>query len=597
MVYTPGESFAGYTIERLIGRGGMGEVYLAKHPSLPRKEAVKILPADLSRDPMFRRRFIREAELASSIVHPSIVTIYNSGEHDGHLWLAMEYIDGVDAGALLGRRPGGLDPAMVSAIATSVASALDAAHAHGLLHRDVKPANILVEEAAGAVPVTAPRVLLADFGIAKSQQDVSNLTSANVFLGTVAYVAPEQLLGTEIDGRADQYSLAATLFQLLCGRPPFEGNTQTNVVAAHLNSAPPVLSSVRSGTSPAVDAVFERALRKSPDERYRSCGDLAADLVRALGQPSAPGAGIAGPGPTEVIPTAPTSAGRGTPVYPYPQAPYGQASYGQAPYPQAPYVPSGHPGASNPNGPIPPGSIPPGPMSAPFGATGPYGQPIPVPPKKSSKMPLIVVAVVVALVVVVGAGILVANALSGSDDDTTAGGATTTSPTGAGTSPATPQSTPFTRPPVTQQATPVSSPDQLSVGDCVQFGRQRDSSGNVPTERVDCATPALTFYAARFVSAAADCPNERNASLTFDGSSQKLCLTPNFVPDECYQIPRTGGSLADYHEIGCSASPLANTVVVRVTGRSTSQVTCSSSETRWTFEIPESLGYCLEQIA
>ncbi|MGW0037775.1 protein kinase domain-containing protein [Gordonia sp. NPDC003376] len=577
MVYTPGESFAGYTIERLIGRGGMGEVYLAKHPSLPRKEAVKILPADLSRDPMFRRRFIREAELASSIVHPSIVTIYNSGEYDGHLWLAMEYIDGVDAGALLGRHPKGLDPQMVSAIATSVASALDAAHAHGLLHRDVKPANILVQGAAGAVPTDAPRVLLADFGIAKSQQDVTNLTSANVFLGTVAYVAPEQLLGTEIDGRADQYSLAATLFQLLCGRPPFEGSTQTTVVAAHLHSAAPMLSSVRPGTSPGVDAVFERGLRKSPDQRYHSCGELAADLVRALAQPATPGPGFAGPGftgpgPTEVIPTSPTSAGPGAPVYPYPQAPYAQG---------------GHPG----------GAVPPGPMSAPF-ATGPYGQPIPAPPKKSSKVPLIVIAAVVALVLVVGAGVLVANALSGSDGtDTTAGGTTTTSASGAGTTVATPQSTPFTRPPVTQQATPVSSPDQLSLGDCVQFGRQRDSSGNVPTERVDCATPALTFYAAQFVSATADCPNERNASLTFDGSSQKLCLTPNFVPDECYQIPRTGGSLADYHEIGCSASPLANTVVVRVTGRSTSQVTCSPSETRWTFEMPESLGYCLEQVA
>ncbi|MEP9414908.1 protein kinase [Gordonia sp. VNQ95] len=598
MVYTPGDAFAGYTIERLVGRGGMGEVYLARHPKLPRKEAVKILPADLSRDPMFRQRFIREAELASSMVHPAIVTIYNSGEDDGHLWLAMEFIDGVDGSELLRRHPRGLDPALVSAIAMSVASALDAAHARGLLHRDVKPANILVQGADGAgatrIGRQPPRVLLADFGIAKSTADVTNLTSANMFLGTVAYVAPEQLLGTEVDGRADQYSLAATLFQLLCGVPPFEGSTQTSVIAAHLNSDPPALSGLRPGTSNAVDEVLRRGLGKTADERYPSCSDLAADLDRALrGAQSGPPQSGPPPGPTEIIP-ARASAPPSTSVPP---------SYAQPiPSSQVPPVPAGpYTGASYP-GAVAPGSIPPyGPPSAPLpvgsypsqpGGTG--GYPLPPTPRRgsSSKTALAVLGALLALVLVIVAGVWVANLLSGSDSGTsTAAGNSVTTTAVAGT----PTSTPFTRPPVTEQPTQISGPGQIAVGDCVQIGRQPDSAGNVDTSRVDCATSAMTFYAAEFVAASAECPNDHNASLSFGGTAQKLCLAPNFTPGQCYQIPSSGGSLADYHELSCGAAAAAGTVAFRITNRSTSAVSCATGELRWIFAQPESLGYCLTQ--
>ncbi|MGC5249121.1 serine/threonine-protein kinase [Gordonia sp. DT219] len=585
MVYQPGDSFAGYTIVRLIGRGGMGEVYLARHPSLPRNEAVKILPADLSRDPMFRQRFAREAELASSIVHPSIVTIYNSGEHDGHLWLSMEYIDGVDGGELLRRSPRGLNPVLVSAIATAVAAALDAAHARGLLHRDVKPANILVAQGDSDDPTHTSagppeRVLLADFGIAKTTDDVSNLTSANMFLGTVAYVAPEQLLGSVADGRADQYSLAATLFQFLCGRPPFEGTSQANVIAAHLSDTPPAISALRPATPPALDDVMNRALSKSPEDRYSSCGELADQLTGAL---RAPPTRIATPvlGPAEVI------------------------AQPQPPGPTHPPAPTHPPGPTLPPAPVysplpAPVQYPAGRQSAPQYLAPPHTGPFqsgPLqtgalpsqPPRRSRPTAMIVLASVVALVLVVIAGVVVANLISGSSGPatSTAGGSSST----AGPAPGV--TTPYVRPPVTEAPTAITGADQLTVGECVQFGRQRDAQGNVSTSKVDCATPAMTFYAAGFIAGTADCPNQHNASLGFGDSTQKLCLTPNFAPQECYQIPRSGGSLADYHEVACGSAAAAGTVLFRVTNRSTSALVCAGGELRWVFEQPESLGYCL----
>ncbi|WHU47976.1 protein kinase [Gordonia sp. L191] len=596
MVYQPGDSFAGYTITRLIGRGGMGEVYLARHPSLPRNEAVKILPSDLSRDPMFRQRFMREAELASSIVHPNIVTIYNSGEYEGHLWLAMEYIDGVDGGELLRRSPRGLNPMLVSAIATAVAAALDAAHARGLLHRDVKPANILIAEndsaGAGDTSTTPPRVLLADFGIAKSTGDVSNLTSANMFLGTVAYVAPEQLLGAEVDGQADQYSLAATLFQFLCGRPPFEGTSQANVIAAHLSSAPPAVSSLRPGTSAALDEVMHRALAKTPGDRFGSCGELAEQLGRAL-RASPTRVGTPVPGPTEVIRTARPTVST-PPVYPppVPQPPASQQPVSQPP--KSPYVPPQYFPQSAPSGAFPGQPNQAGQPSQPGqpshpGFTGGY----PMPPARRSRGTVTIVLVsLVALVAVVIAGVVVANLLSGSSSDTTARSSGSASTTGAAPG----ATTPYTRPPVTEAPTTVTSASQITVGNCVQIGRDRDAQGNVATSKVDCATAAMTFYAAGFIADSADCPNDHNASLTFGDSGDKLCLTPNFVPQECYQIPSSGGSLSDYHELACGSAAAAGTVAFRVTNRSTSALTCASGEVRWTFEQPQSLGYCLAQV-
>jgi serine/threonine protein kinase, bacterial len=211
-----GETFGGFRIVRLLGTGGMGEVYLVQHPRLPRRNALKVLPTDVSADAEYRARFNREADLASNLWHPHIVSVHDRGEYNGQLWISMDFVDGQDAARRLGSRfPGGMPADQVVRIVTAVASALDYAHKQGLLHRDVKPANIML------TPVNddddEQRVLLADFGIARNVDDISGLTATNMTVGTVAYAAPEQLMGEELDGRADQYALAATAYHLLTG--------------------------------------------------------------------------------------------------------------------------------------------------------------------------------------------------------------------------------------------------------------------------------------------------------------------------------------------------------------------------------------------
>ena len=197
----------------------MGEVYLAQHPRLPRRDALKLLRVDTSADVDYRARFEREADLASTLWHPHIVGVHDRGETDGRLWISMDFVDGVNAAELLSDRyPGGMPAAAVAFITTAVASALDYAHKQGLLHRDVKPANIMLTHVDDE---GEQRILLANFGIARSVDDISGLTSTNMTVGTVAYAAPEQLMGDAIDGRADQYALAATAYHLLTGSPLF----------------------------------------------------------------------------------------------------------------------------------------------------------------------------------------------------------------------------------------------------------------------------------------------------------------------------------------------------------------------------------------
>src|ERR1700759_2136504 len=206
MPFDNGEVFAGYVIQRLLGTGGMGEVYLAQHPRLPRQDALKILSSASANDDEFRARFNREAELAATLSHPNIVGVLDRGEYNGRLWISMDYVDGTDAGLLIRETyPHGLLERAGWEIVTAVADALDFGHERLLLHRDVKPENILVTASDGR----RRRVLLTDFGIARRIDDVSNLTDANVAMGTISCVAPEQLLGKPLDGRADQYSLAA----------------------------------------------------------------------------------------------------------------------------------------------------------------------------------------------------------------------------------------------------------------------------------------------------------------------------------------------------------------------------------------------------
>jgi serine/threonine-protein kinase len=275
MPFNSGDVFAGYEIRRLLGTGGMGEVYLAQHPRLPRQDALKILSVTSTVDSEFRARFVREAELAATLRHPHIVGVLDRGEFDGRLWISMDFVDGVDAGRLIKESyPAGLPEHDVSEIVTAVADALDFGHEHRLLHRDVKPENILVTTSNGR----RRRVLLTDFGIARRIDDVSNLTDDNVAVGTVSYIAPEQLMGRPLDGRADQYALAATTFHLLTGAPPFPDPNRAVVISQHLGSAPPRLSDRRSDLAH-LDAVLARALAKDPNDRYPTCLDFAHALT------------------------------------------------------------------------------------------------------------------------------------------------------------------------------------------------------------------------------------------------------------------------------------------------------------------------------
>ena len=214
-----GQVFAGYTIVRRLGAGGMGQVYLAQHPRLPRRDALKILPGELTANLEFRQRFNREADLAASLYHEHIVGIHDRGEYQEQLWISMDYVEGTDAAKLLrSQYPSGMPQADVLEIISAVAEALDYAHSRGLLHRDVKPANILLGSTSPASP--RRRILLADFGIARELGEISGLTATNMLMGTTAYCAPEQLQGSDLDARADQYALGCTAFNLLTGSAP-----------------------------------------------------------------------------------------------------------------------------------------------------------------------------------------------------------------------------------------------------------------------------------------------------------------------------------------------------------------------------------------
>ena len=293
MTLGTGQDFAGYTIVRLIGAGGMGEVYLAQHPRLPRREALKVLQPGIGNDDTFRERFIREADAVAALDHPHIVTVYDRGDANGQLWIASQYINGTDADQLLRNRyPAGMPLEEALPIVTAIADALDYAHSQGLLHRDVKPANVLLTppDLNGA-----RRAYLADFGIARPLDDDAGLTATNIALGTVAYAAPEQLMGGPLDGRADQYALAATAYHLLTGVVPYGNSNPAAVIGNHLSGPVPRLSDRRPELAD-LDAALSTAMAKDPQQRFHSCHDFAAALhVHATGASSS--------GPTRAGPT------------------------------------------------------------------------------------------------------------------------------------------------------------------------------------------------------------------------------------------------------------------------------------------------------
>jgi predicted Ser/Thr protein kinase len=274
-----GSRLLDYRLQAVLGRGGMSVVYLAEDLRLRRKVAVKLLTPELGEDDGFRERFVRESELAASIDHPNVIPIYEAGEADGRLYIAMRYVDGTDLKVLL-RRESAIEPVRAVAIVAQVAAALDAAHEHGLVHRDVKPGNVLITSQDGR-----EHVYLSDFGVAKSASPATGLTVAGQLFGSIDYVAPEQIRCEHVDGRADQYSLGCLLFECLTGDVPFRRETEAAVIFAHLRDRPPEVSGRLRGVSGGLDAVLARALAKKPRDRYGTCRELAAAAEAALETP------------------------------------------------------------------------------------------------------------------------------------------------------------------------------------------------------------------------------------------------------------------------------------------------------------------------
>lgn len=283
MALPPGAVIGGYRIERVLGSGGMGAVYLGQHPSLPRQDAIKVLNEELSNDPEFRARFEREGSLAAGLDHPNIVPVYNRGEEHGLLWIAMKFVPGTDASEEAQKGPAVMTVQRALRIISEVGKGLDYAHRRRLLHRDIKPANFLLSNSPDD---DEERVLLTDFGVAKSVEDGQDLTATGKFMATIAYASPEQLLGQQIDYRSDIYSLGCSLYRLLTGQNPYPSTVPAMVMMGHLNEAPPQISAVRRDLPPALDHVFAKVLAKNPAQRYNSCRDFVADAEAALYGPS-----------------------------------------------------------------------------------------------------------------------------------------------------------------------------------------------------------------------------------------------------------------------------------------------------------------------
>ena len=400
MALTSGDTFAGYEVIRKLGAGGMGDVYLVRHPRLPRQYALKTLSASLTEDQDFRKRFSREAELAAELSHPHIVGVHDRGEFEGQLWIAMDYIEGVDAAQLLrDHYPLGMPEEQVSEIVTAVAEALDYAHERKLLHRDVKPANILIDDSNPK----RRRILLADFGIARRTDDIAGITATNTTIGSVAYAPPEQLMGQKLDGRADEYALAATAFHLLSGNPPFENSNPAVVISGHLNVPPPPLMQKRPELGH-LNGVVAKAMSKSRDARYATCRDFADALSSQVAKGNATTPLPPPPPPAYAPPSAP-------PAYPPPVQTY----------PQTPPPFQAHPAPSTPPN---------------------YWDQQPSQSSSGVLRPAVLIPVAVVAVLILGLGAFGVTRLLSSDPTPTASSTTRTTPTSEDPAPSsTPEST------------------------------------------------------------------------------------------------------------------------------------------------------------
>jgi streptogramin lyase/predicted Ser/Thr protein kinase len=274
-----GEVFAGHRITGLAGRGGMGVVYRAEQLDLERPVALKLIATPLARDEAFRERFVRESRAAAAIDHPNVIPVYSAGEEDGRLFLAMRLVDGEDLRTLV-QRGGPLAPHRAAGVIAQVGSALDAAHARGLVHRDIKPANVLLD---------GDHAYLTDFGLTKRLTGETTMTGSGRWVGTLGYIAPEQIRGAAVDARADVYALGCLLFYILTGVAPYRRDSDEATLYAHLNDAAPDPRALMPGVPDALAGVIERALAKDPDERFPSAGDLGRAALAGVGEGPAPG--------------------------------------------------------------------------------------------------------------------------------------------------------------------------------------------------------------------------------------------------------------------------------------------------------------------
>jgi hypothetical protein len=365
-----GDELAGYRLRGVLGRGGMSVVYEAENPRLGSTVALKVLAPELATDDMFRARFLKESRIAASLSHPNVIPIYDMGSHEDLLYIAMRYVAGADLRTVL-RAQHVLAAEQVLLLCGQAGRALDAAHRHGLVHRDVKPGNILVEH--GSDEEDPDHVYLTDFGITKHAASRSGLTATGEFMGTIDYIAPEQIRGRPVDGRADIYSLGCVLYECLTGRVPFAKDVDAAVIWAHVEEMPTAPSSLQPTLAPGIDAVIGRALAKDPDDRYSTCRELITAARAAFGATT--------PHTTTVLAAAPHATALATPTpgaaASAPSAAPVASATAPAPSATAPAVHDTTPGAA---------AAParhdtaPNPAVAPQPATGGYSPSAPSPP-------------------------------------------------------------------------------------------------------------------------------------------------------------------------------------------------------------------------
>src|SRR6059058_758671 len=282
MEIAAGTEIGGYRIVNLLGQGGMGVVYLADNVRSGQRVALKLLTPDLARSSGFRERFVREAGYASSLRHPNVIEVYDAGEQEGVLYIAMQYVEGHDLKAVL-TREGRLGARRTVGILGQIASALDVAHSTGLMHRDIKPGNVMI--AAGQ----PEHCYLTDFGLSKNPSaDSIALTAQGEFVGTIDYTAPELVLGKAFDNRLDVYSLGCLFYECLSGTPPFPKERDVEVLYAHIQDPPPAITSVRPDLPPALDGVIATAMAKAPEDRYPTCSEFMNAAALIVGEPAPP---------------------------------------------------------------------------------------------------------------------------------------------------------------------------------------------------------------------------------------------------------------------------------------------------------------------